>query len=326
MNVLTDRSILITGGTGAFGRAFTKFALDSGARRVAVLSRDEVKHARIARELPDPRLRCFVGDVRDAARVRQAAQGVDFVIHAAAMKRVDHCEADPDEAVATNIIGSQNVAHAAIAVGATRAVFLSTDKAAAPCTLYGLTKGTAERAWLQSNGYADGTGTSFVATRYGNVLDSTGSVIPLWRSQAATSDTVKITSPTATRFWMTMQDAVNLVVHALTYAERGETFVPNIGAASLRLLKSVIVPNALSIVIGLRAGEKRHELLIAPDEACRTRVTTHGYVIEPAAPTWTYRPSTDGPHVAHDFTFTSETAPLQLSATDLRTMLALPPL
>jgi len=322
MNILTNASILITGGTGAFGRAFTQFALDSGARRVAVLSRDEVKHARIAQDIPDPRLRCFVGDVRDAARVRQAAHGVDFIIHAAAMKRVDHCEADPDEAIATNILGSQNVAHAAIAGGAKCAVFLSTDKAAAPCTLYGLTKGVAERAWVQSNSYADGTGTRFVATRYGNVLASTGSVVPLWRTQAAQWGTVMLTDHTATRFWMTMADAVALVLRALTEGQGGETFVPNVGAASLLTLKDAVVPDAKFTVIGLRAGEKLHELLIAPDEISRTRSIDGGYIIEPAAPTWSYSgPSGAYSHVDPDFSFASNTTTRQLSVADLQTML-----
>lgn len=322
MNILANASILITGGTGAFGRAFTRFALDSGARRVAVLSRDEVKHARIAQDIPDPRLRCFVGDVRDAARVRQAAHGVDYIIHAAAMKRVDHCEADPDEAIATNISGSQHVAHAAIAVGAKCAVFLSTDKAAAPCTLYGLTKGAAERAWVQSNSYADGTGTRFVATRYGNVLDSTGSVIPLWRTQEARFGCVAITDPQATRFWMTMADAVALVLRALTDGQGGETFVPHVGAADLLHLKQAVAPDAAYTAIGLRAGEKLHELLIAPDEISRTQVTDSEYIIEPAAPTWTYHPPVDAQYVDPDFAFASNTTMHQLSVAQLRAMLA----
>lgn len=321
MNLLASASILITGGTGAFGRAFTRFALDSGARRVAVLSRDEVKHARIAREIPDSRLRCFVGDVRDAARVQQAAQGVDYVIHAAAMKRVDHCEADPDEAIATNIIGSQNVAHAAIAVGATCAVFLSTDKAAAPSTLYGLTKGVAERAWVQSSGYADGTGTRFVATRYGNVLDSTGSVVPLWRSQAAEHGYVSVTDHTATRFWMTMADAVALVLRAMTDGHAGETFVPNIGAANLMQLKEAVAPDAEYLFTGLRSGEKLHETLIGSDEAARTRIVPGGYIIAPAAPTWDYITPTDADLVHAGNVLASDTTGYRLSTANLIQML-----
>ena len=240
------------------------------------------------------------------------------------MKRVDHCEADPDEAIATNITGSQNVAHAAIAVGAKCAVFLSTDKAAAPCTLYGLTKGVAERAWVQSNSYADGTGTRFVATRYGNVLASTGSVIPLWRTQATTHGCVAITDPNATRFWMTMRDAVLLVLQALTHGQGGETFVPNVSAASLLTLKEAIAPAAAYTTIGLRAGEKLHELLIAPDEISRTCITSVGYIIEPAAPTWTYTPPSGRTYVDAEFAFAfaSNTAIHQLSPADLLTMLS----
>jgi len=287
MSILSGASILITGGTGAFGQAFTRRALDDGAARVAVLSRDEVKHAAMAASLSDPRVRHFVGDIRDQRRVAMAAHGVDYIIHAAAMKRVEHCEGDPDEAIATNVIGSSNVAHAAIAAGVKRAVLLSTDKAAAPCTLYGMTKAVAERAWIAANGYAAGTGTRLAATRYGNVLGSTGSLLPIWRAQAATKGVITMTDPNATRFWMTMQQAVDLVAHALTAMTGGETYTQIVGSASLMDIANVVAPLAALDMVGLRVGEKMHETMIAEDEMGRAWRSGTEYVkIMPAAPTW----------------------------------------
>ena len=185
-SVLRDASLLVTGGTGAFGRAFVQRALDDGARRVVVLSRDEAKQAALRATVTDERVRWFVGDVRDFERVRWAMRGCDTVVHAAAMKRVDSCESDPQEAIDTNITGTGHVARAAIREGVTRAVLLSTDKAASPSTLYGLTKSCAERLWVQSNAYAAGTPTRLAATRYGNTRSDSfdaragGDVIDLW--------------------------------------------------------------------------------------------------------------------------------------------------
>jgi len=287
VSILRGASILITGGTGAFGQAFTRRALTDGAVRVAVLSRDEVKHAAMAASLSDPRVRHFVGDIRDQRRVAMAAHGVDYIIHAAAMKRVEHCENDPDEAIATNILGSSNVAHAAIAAGVKRAVLLSTDKAAAPCTLYGMTKATAERAWVAANGYAAGTGTRLAATRYGNVIGSTGSLLPVWRNQIATTGRITMTNPEATRFWMTMQEAVDLVLYALTDMVGGETYTKLVGAASLIDFADVVAPFATLDMVGMRVGEKLHETLIAEDELHRAYYSGTEYVkIMPAAASW----------------------------------------
>jgi UDP-N-acetylglucosamine 4,6-dehydratase len=319
--ILAGRVVLITGGTGTFGQAFVRTALSAGARKVIVYSRGEAKQAAMAAELEDARMRYFIGDVRDAERLLDACRGVDVVIHAAALKRVEVCEADPLEAIATNITGTANVARACIERGVQQAVLLSTDKAAAPHTLYGQTKGVAERLWTNANTYAAGLPTRFAATRYGNVLGSTGSVLPLWKAQHARGETLAITDPAMTRFWMTIADAVRLVVDALTLMRGGEVFVPKVGAASVLTLVRAAAPFAATRVVGLRPGEKLHETLISADEARHTLdIGTH-YVIEPEARTWGTVAALPGTPVAPDFTFRSDTAPA-LSVADLERMTA----
>ena len=319
---LAGRSLLITGGTGSFGRAFVRRALDDGAARVVIYSRDEAKQAALlTAHDTDPRLRCFIGDVRDADRLRWALRGVDLLVHAAALKRIDTCEQDPAEAVATNVTGTLHVAQAAIREHVARAVFLSTDKAAAPCTLYGMTKATAERLWIQSNVYAAGTETRLSATRYGNVLGSTGSVVPMWRAEVERTGTLTLTDPDATRFWMTMPDAVALVLHAFEAMCGGETFVPLIGSASVDTLARAMVPDAVRRIVGLRAGEKRHETLISQDEASRTYDSGFHYVITPAVESWGRAPSLGRAPVHPQFSYRSDTNPRTLSVRDLQEML-----
>jgi len=319
-STLHDQSILVTGGTGAFGRAFVARCLADGARRVVVFSRDEAKQAAMRATVTDPRVRYFLGDVRDAGRVRWAMRGATIVVHAAAMKRVDSCEADPDEAVDTNIAGTQHVAHGAIREHVERAVFLSTDKAAAPSTLYGMTKATAERLWIQSNAYAAGTTTKLAATRYGNVLGSTGSVVPIWRDEVARHGRITITESAASRFWMPMSDAVDLVILALETMRGGETFVPKLKAATVARLASALAPDAAQRIIGLQSGEKMHETLIGADEAARTVDRGTHYVITPACQTWG-RDTTEGEPVGGHFVVRSDTAP-SWSVDELRGMAA----
>lgn len=329
MSLQQGSNVLVTGGAGAFGRAFVAHALLCGARRVVVYSRDEAKHAAMAADLArDPRVRFFVGDVRDASRLQWAMRGIDIVVHAAALKRVDTCEADPYEAIQTNIIGSQNVALAAISANVHRAVLLSTDKAAAPCTLYGSTKAVAERAWVQLNGYADGTQTRLSATRYGNVLGSTGSVVPRWTDLLTRKQQVSLSNPDASRFWMTMLEAVLLVDTAIARMAGGETFVPHIEGASLLTLLDVmsahITGNAHAnyLVSGLIAGEKAHETLISADELVRTYhdPLNNLYTIAPAHATWpTYPPA--GVRVKASFSYQSNDTWRQISRGNLRRML-----
>lgn len=318
---LTGASVLITGGTGAFGRAFAVHALAAGARRVAILSRDEAKQAAMQLALTDPRLRFLVGDVRDPHRLLDACRGVDLVVHAAAMKRVETCEADPWEATQTNVMGTMHLARACIERGVRRAVFLSTDKAAAPNTHYGCTKREAESLWLGSNVYAAGTGTRFACTRYGNVLGSTGSVVPLWRAQAARGEPLTLTDRRCTRFFMRMAEAVALVDHALGHMRGGETFVPKIGRAEILDLAEAVAPGHPTTTVGLRPGEKLHETLITEDEATRARDAGYCYLLEPATTPWEATDRPVIPWVGEGFTYRSDVG-LMLTVAQLREMIA----
>ncbi len=322
LSPLAGQNVLVTGGTGSFGTAFVKRALADGARRVVVYSRGEAKQAAMRAECSDPRLRFFIGDVRSQERIYDACRSIDVLVHASALKRVEICEQDPFEAVATNVIGTQNVARACIERGVHRAILLSTDKAAAPNTLYGATKLTAERLWLRSNVYAAGTRTSFAATRYGNVTNSTGSVLPLWRKQFEERGEILVTDPTMSRFWMPMQQAVDLVILALREMRSGEVFIPKCGSATVAELAHVAAPGATLRLIGPRPGEKLHEMLISEDEARHAYDAGSHYIIEPDAATWHQREPSPHPRVPDRFAYTSDTNPIRLAASDIHAMLA----
>lgn len=296
--------------------------MSDGARRVVIYSRDEAKQAAMRAAMPDPRLRWYIGDVRDEPRLADAMRGVDTVIHAAAMKRVETCEENPREAIATNITGTANVARACVTEGVARAVLLSTDKAACPNTHYGATKLCAERLWNASNVYAAGTPTRLAATRYGNVLGSTGSVVPLWKAQSARGEAITMTDPAMTRFWMPMSEAVDLVLLALREMRGGEVFVPKIGAASVdTLLAAVLTHPTMVRTTGLRPGEKMHEMLISAEESRHTHDAGTHYVIEPEARTWGAVDALPFPLVPAGFSLESHTAMRQFTADDLRWMI-----
>jgi UDP-N-acetylglucosamine 4,6-dehydratase len=312
---LQGRSILVTGATGSFGQAFVRHALSQGARRVCVFSRDELKQSVMRSQLTDDRLRWFLGDVRDPERLTRAMQDVDDVIHAAAMKRIESCEENPDEAIRTNVLGTINVAKAAIDAGVERAVFLSTDKAPNPSTLYGATKLCAERTWLQANVYAAGTATRLAAVRYGNVVNSRGSVIGIWRDQMARQQPLTITSETATRFLMRIGDAVDLVSLALREMVGGELFVARLKAATVLALARAVAEQSGAtyapghVVTGLKESEREHETLVGPDEARLTHEGDDYYVVEPSCPTWSNRPVQTLPRVSPDFVLRSDSVP-----------------
>lgn len=326
---LHDMNILVTGGTGSFGKAFARYALDNGVRRLVIFARDEAKRSVMEREFPDPRMRFFTGDVRDRGRLRLAMDGVDIVIHAAAMKRIETCEADPSEAVATNVIGSQNVALAAIQAGVQKALLLSTDKAPVAHTLYGATKFCAERLWNASNVYAAGGPTRLAATRYGNVLGSRGSVLDLWRQQYAARQPLTLTDERCTRFWMTMDDALYLVLDALDEMQGGEVFIPAIGSAPLLRLAQAFaerdgkVYEPGHVCAGLRPGERLHETLITSDEARHAYGAELHYVIEPEVRLWVSKSEAGpGAPLPEGFTYRSDSNPEQLSVDELREMIA----
>jgi UDP-N-acetylglucosamine 4,6-dehydratase len=318
---LSGRSVLIFGGSGSFGNAFVRRSLDLGAKRVVIFSRGEARQAEMKAELRDPRLRFLIGDVRDAGRVMDACRGIDVVVHAAALKRVEVCEADPNEAVATNLLGTMNVARACIERGVSKAVLLSTDKAAAPNTLYGSTKLAAERVWNASNVYSAGTSTRFACTRYGNVLGSTGSVIPTWRMQM-TGGEITVTDARMTRFFMSMDEAVDLVALALEKMRGSEVFIPKIGRANILELARAVAPDCNVNLIGLRPGEKLHETLITEDESRSTYDCGTHYVIEPDSRSWGDVLPLNAPKVPEGFSYRSDTNPQGFSPDELRKLVA----
>lgn len=287
MTILKDANVLVTGGTGSFGRAFVRYLLElpEGPRRIVVFSRDELKQSEMAKELQvvdtEGRLRFFLGCVRDRERLRQAFRGAHVVVHAAALKQVPAAEYNPTEAVATNVRGTTNVTEVAIDQGVARVLMLSTDKAVNPVNLYGSTKLTAEKIVIAANAMAGPGGTRFSAVRYGNVMGSRGSVVPIFREQAATGANITITSAEMTRFWVTIQEAVAFVASALDRMIGGEIFIPKLPTAQVVDVAAAIAPNAMVQLVGVRPGEKIHERLISKEEVGRTFDYGDGYVILP---------------------------------------------
>lgn len=311
-------AVLITGGTGSFGHALTQRLLtDPTVTRLVILSRDEVKQAQMAVEFPDPRMRFFVGDVRDAKRVKMAMQGIDTVYHAAALKRIEQCEYNPFEAVQTNILGTQNVLDAAVDCGVGAVVVLSTDKACNPVNLYGATKLCVEKLTTAANAYTGASGTRFMALRYGNVAGSRGSVIPLWRKAAKEFRPLTITDPRMTRFWMTLPKAVDLALLAAREGRGGEVFIPKIPSVQMeQLLAEVVVAAGLKDgwemrLTGLRPGEKLHEAMVGPDESHLVRDYGTHYCLHPTTP---WKPQReDGTKMPEGWSYTSDTNPDFLS-------------
>ncbi|HYM24976.1 MAG TPA: SDR family NAD(P)-dependent oxidoreductase [Vicinamibacterales bacterium] len=285
------RTVLITGGTGSFGHAATQTLLESGDR-VIVFSRDEVKQAEMARlfgpAVRNDQLRFFIGDVRDGRRLARAfGAHPDLVLHAAALKRVESCEANPLEAIATNVLGAVNVVNAALDAGVPKVVALSTDKACAPLNTYGKTKALAESVFVRGNSYAGARPTRFSVVRYGNVIGSRGSVVPLFLEQREAGE-IRITDRRMTRFWMPIGKAVDFVFGAADVMQGGEIFVPKIPSAHVIQVAKAIAPDTPVTEIGLRPGEKLHELLISTDEGPQARDIGEYYELVPIAPTWTF--------------------------------------
>lgn len=285
---LKDKTILITGGTGSFGRGFVKHLLGSEAKKIIVFSRDELKQFEMREEMKDKRLRFFLGDVRDLGRLQRAFAGVDMVVHAAALKQVPTLEYNPSEAIKTNILGSQNVIDAAIDQGVKKAILISTDKAAQPANLYGATKLCAEKIFIAGNSYAAGR-TIFSAVRYGNVVASRGSIIEtLLKNKNA--KTVQITHKDMTRFWITPAQSFNLALYALEHMIGGEIFIPKIPSMKVIDLFDAFAPDAQKEVVGIRPGEKLHELLLTPEEAPRSVELENCYVVLSAFPYFSKEP------------------------------------
>ncbi|MDB5039100.1 MAG: UDP-N-acetylglucosamine dehydratase/epimerase [Bacteriovoracaceae bacterium] len=280
-NDWSSKKVLITGGTGSFGKAFLHYALEVLKPNVIrVFSRDELKQNELRKQFNHPSIRYFIGDVRDAERVERALRGVDIVIHAAAMKRVEACEYNPFEAVKTNIIGTQNVIDMAIDCGVEKVIALSSDKAVNPVNLYGATKLCEERIVTQSNSYVGPKKTRLACVRYGNVVGSRGSVVPLFRDQAKTGE-ITITDERMTRFWITLEQAVKFVHTCTDMMHGGEIFVPKLPSMKVTELAKVLAPQAKIKKIGIQPGEKLHEVMITEDEARHTVELDDRFVVEP---------------------------------------------
>jgi UDP-N-acetylglucosamine 4,6-dehydratase len=323
LSLLAGASILVTGGTGSFGRAFIQYALEHlDPARLVVFSRDELKQYEVRQAFDnDRRLRWFIGDIRDRERLTRAMHGVEYVIHAAALKQVDTAEYNPVEFVRTNVNGSQNVVDAAIDSGVRKAVALSTDKASSPINLYGATKLCSDKLFISGNHYAAGYDTRFSVVRYGNVLGSRGSVVPFFRRLAKDGESLPITDKRMTRFWITLPQAVQFVVDSFDLMRGGELYVPRIPSMKLIDLAEAVAPGCTIHEIGIRPGENLHEEMIALDDAPRTRRFPDRYVVAPVLAEWGDHSLLGGEAVKDGFTYQSHTNDEWLSIDQLRSMI-----
>jgi UDP-N-acetylglucosamine 4,6-dehydratase len=281
MGELQGKTVLITGGTGSFGKNFAKHILaNSKLKKLIIFSRDELKQSQMEVELHDARVRFFIGDVRDLSRLERAFHGVDIVVHAAALKQVPALEYNPFEAVKTNILGSQNVIEAALDQGVQKVVLVSTDKAAMPVNLYGSTKLCAEKLFIAGNAYSADAKTRFSVVRYGNVVGSRGSIVEtLLKDKNA--HTVHVTDERMTRFWIDLEQAFNIVLFALQHMDGGEIYIPKARAMKLMDLFDILAPNAKRNIIGIRPGEKIHEVLLTKEEARHAIALEDYFVVLP---------------------------------------------
>ncbi len=322
---LQGKTILLTGGTGSFGQKFAKILIEHFSfKALRIFSRDELKQHDMACQIQDDRVRFFIGDVRDPERVRRAVQGVDIIIHAAAMKQVPTCEYNPFEAVRTNVIGAQNVIDAAINDDVQQVIALSTDKAVNPINLYGATKLCAERIFIQGNSYAGPRPTRMSCVRYGNVLGSRGSVVPVFEAQRARG-VVTVTDKRMTRFWLTLDQASWFVLRCLTLARGGEIFVPRIPSIGIMDLVEAMAPDCAVEYVGLRPGEKLHEVLLTEDESRHAVEYNDLFTILPEYQSWQgrAREGSAGKRrpVPEGFRYSSETNEQWLTVEELQGLL-----
>jgi UDP-N-acetylglucosamine 4,6-dehydratase/5-epimerase len=319
---LKGKTILITGGTGSFGTKFVETILaEHDPQSVRVFSRDELKQSELQRRFADDtRLRYLLGDVRDLPRLVRATRGVDVIVHAAALKQVPAAEYNPFEAVQTNIVGAENVVSAAIENDVPLTISLSSDKAVNPVNLYGATKLCAEKLVTQGNAYAADSVARFATARYGNVVGSRGSVIPLFKAQAE-AGALTITDERMTRFWITLDEAVHFVLGCLDLMGGGEVFVPKIPSMRVTDIAEAIAPGAERRLIGIRAGEKLHELLVTEDESRHSYDLPDRYVILPEYASWPLR-EVQGERLPDGFCYSSDLNDRWLSVEELREMAA----
>jgi UDP-N-acetylglucosamine 4,6-dehydratase/5-epimerase len=319
-----EKTVLVTGGTGSFGRKFTEIMLgEFRPKKLVIFSRDELKqHEMRMAGYDHPSLRYFIGDVRDVARLRRAFDGVDVVVHAAALKQVPACEYNPNEAVLTNVDGTKNVIDAALDAKVGRVMTISSDKAVNPVNLYGATKLVAEKLTVQANAYSGDDPIHFSCVRYGNVVGSRGSVIPLFVKMRSTG-VVPVTDPRMTRFWITLDQGVEFVLKSLERMSGGEIFVPKIPSMTMMDLARAIAPECRIKIVGIRPGEKLHEVMVAPGDGHNTLEFDDHYVIMHPFHEWSregYQSLRGGVRCADEFTYTSDTNTQWLTAERLLEM------
>ena len=315
-----EMSVLVTGGTGSFGNKFVEIMLEKyRPRRLVIFSRDELKQSEMMARFSDPSLRFFIGDVRDKERLQRAMYGIDIVVHAAALKQIPACEYNPFEAIQTNVIGGKNVIDAAIDQGVKRVVAISTDKAVNPINLYGATKLCAEKLFVQANAYGHARGTVFSVVRYGNVIGSRGSVIPLFAAQRA-GGTVTVTDPGMTRFWIRLEQGVEFAIRCASLMSGGEIFIPKIPSMRMMDLVAAVAPGCKVEFIGIRPGEKLHEILMSDDEGRQAVEFEDMFAIEPIYPSWPFRSREGGKPPATGFRYSSETNDWWFSEAEMRGM------
>ncbi len=316
-----DKTVLVTGGTGSFGQKFTEIMLrEFRPKKLIILSRDELKQHEMRRRFPDSEgapIRYFIGDVRDRDRLYRAFHGVDIVVHAAALKQVPACEYNPFEAVSTNVLGAQNVIAAAIDQGVDKAIAISTDKAVNPINMYGATKLCAEKLFVQGNAYSGAGGPAFSCARYGNVVGSRGSVVPVFLEQRK-NGSITVTDARMTRFWITLEEGVRFVIRCIEAMAGGEIFVPKIPSMKTVDLAEAVAPGCEIEYIGIRAGEKVHEVLISEDEAHQTVELDDMYVVQPLHPWRPLRAWPNARSLADGFRYASDTNVTWLTVDALR--------
>ncbi|OGK09446.1 MAG: UDP-N-acetylglucosamine 4,6-dehydratase (inverting) [Candidatus Riflebacteria bacterium GWC2_50_8] len=319
--MLNGKSILVTGGTGSFGKAFVKKALEEfSPRKIIIYSRDEFKQYQMSQTFTSDKLRFFLGDVRDEKRLYRALTGVDLVIHAAAIKQVPASEYNPFEAVQTNIMGAQNLINAALEAGVQKVVALSTDKACNPVNLYGATKLCSDKLFIAANAYSGKLITRFAVVRYGNVIGSRGSVVPLFQKLAETGE-IPITDERMTRFWITLPQAVKFVVDSFNLMAGGELYIPKIPSMRLTDLAQAIAPGCKCRVIGIRPGEKLHEMMISRDDSRNLYELQDRYIKLPDFPFWQVVLPEGATTVAEGFEYSSDTNAQWLDVEGLRELL-----
>ncbi|MBU7045683.1 MAG: UDP-N-acetylglucosamine 4,6-dehydratase (inverting) [Theionarchaea archaeon] len=322
MAILDGKTLLITGGTGSFGKAFIKIVLhEHNPKSVRIYSRGEFMQMEVRNHFRDERLRFLIGDVRDKERLHRAMNDVDIVVHAAALKQVPTCEYNPIEAVRTNVDGSVNVVDAAINNAVEKVMLISTDKAVHPVNLYGATKMVAEKLFIQGNSYTGGRKTRFSCVRYGNVVGSRGSVVPLFEKQKK-EGLITITDKRMTRFWIAIEDGIRFVIDCVGRMKGGEVFVPKIPSMRVVDLADAIAPDCEKRCTGIRAGEKIHEILLTEEEARHTKDFGAYFLIEPEHPFWKKDNYMEGTPLPDGFRYTSDTNDQWLTREELKNMVA----